>query len=338
MVDFLKRFHTGTANLEITESRNQPEYMAWHNIRDVVKILRDQHRCILNDDGTLTPVGAAYTAECWYCEGIDIVGFYTCIDAMLNAGCFPVEELEISNFATMTEDGVRLFLSDLSAHLGSNVMLFNPTWEFNMGTPPKVAAEDYNRQMKMMVRVRDELGITNILLGSHANMILAEEGWEQWYDPWLPGIRCADILGFSGYHDDVNKIWWEAEQFYNRIGQPEKPFIMFEYANNCYVTNEPITGDFIRATYAKVPDYPFVKAVIWGFGRFFDEFVHPAIGTEAARWDGYTPTPRILATVGGIVVGGGIGYALKPENPVVPILVGAVAGGTVGYIIDRLRS
>lgn len=49
-----------------------------------------------------------------------------------------------------------------------------------------------------------------------------------------------------------------------------------------------------------------------------------------------TPTPPILATVGGIVIGGGIGYVLNRKKPVVPIIVGAVAGGIVGFIIDCL--
>lgn len=52
-----------------------------------------------------------------------------------------------------------------------------------------------------------------------------------------------------------------------------------------------------------------------------------------------TPTPPILATLGGIGLGAVIGYVLNRKKPVVPIIIGAVAGGTVGFIIDRtLRS
>jgi len=47
------------------------------------------------------------------------------------------------------------------------------------------------------------------------------------------------------------------------------------------------------------------------------------------------PTP-ILATLSLAVIGGGIGYASKPEKPLARMLVGAVAGGTVGLLIDRL--
>ncbi|GAI19759.1 unnamed protein product, partial [marine sediment metagenome] len=50
-----------------------------------------------------------------------------------------------------------------------------------------------------------------------------------------------------------------------------------------------------------------------------------------------TPTPR-LATFGLAGLGAVIGYALKPEKPVVPMVVGAAAGAGIGYIVDRIRS
>lgn len=75
-----------------------------------------------------------------------------------------------------------------------------------------------------------------------------------------------------------------------------------------------------------------------------DETVHSTIIEETAYtldsrsaviipWEA-PPTP-ILATVSLAGIGGGIGYALNPEEPVVPMIVGAAAGGIIGFIIDR---
>ncbi|MBA7490860.1 hypothetical protein ES702_01403 [subsurface metagenome] len=59
--------------------------------------------------------------------------------------------------------------------------------------------------------------------------------------------------------------------------------------------------------------------------------------TLGDAWKGITPTP-LLATFSLAAIGGGIGYASKPEKPLTHMLVGAIILGTVGFIIDRLRS
>jgi hypothetical protein len=225
-----------------------------------------------------------------YCDEIEGKGFY------------PVVGLWLFNFETISEGGLRTFLSHWSYHLGQNRVIFKPCWEFNQlgdwwGHNPgfnrswHIAPEDYNRVMGMIRRVRDELGIRNILIASHANIYdesLYSVYGDQLYLPWLEGMRQADIVGASAYDDNVTESWSYAEHLYTLIGRSEMPFIFFEYATKCFwPPYTDVTSDFVRASYSMIPRHPFVKGIIWWFGSHYQHEAIVAIGESASQYDAH---------------------------------------------------
>jgi len=292
------QFYTGTGYGEMCDPYNS-RYPEWNGIRDKVKIYRLMVFSRIEDDGTLNPWGE-YGWPDW---GVTYDQLLAYCDEITARGAYPVVSLWIGNFEEISENGVQTFLQKWAAHLGNNKVIFVPAWEFNQ--PPdwghwgkRVGGGDgtwyiepsvYNSKMTLIREVRDSLGITNILIGAHANLwrtdAYNEEG-DSLYLPWIDGIRQADVVGVSGYDDNVDEMWLHAEHFYDLINQT-KPFFFFEYANECFWNGKNVSADFVNATYAKIPSYPFVKALIWWTGQYVNEDTIPTIGENAAAYDGY---------------------------------------------------
>jgi len=265
----------------------------------------------LNDDGTLTPTGPVHYPLVWEPEGVlgtDLSNLMLHINDIIENGFFPIVDLFLANFETVSEDGLRIFLSSWSTALAGNRVIWNPCWEYNQigtpgwgqrGTDPalptyRVIASDFNRVTAMIRKVKDELGIRNILLGSYP-FLFSLDSWDythygdRVYEDWLPGMRMADVLGVSSYNEKIDKAWNEAKRLYDWINQPEKTFLFFEYANDYPRTGNVVTAEFVNDSYAKIPGYSFVKAIVWWHGTSFTPETIEAIGINAAQYEGYTP-------------------------------------------------
>lgn len=294
--DWIMQFHTGAHYNELCDINN-PMYPDWAVIKQHIKYALIQVNARLEDDGTLTPIGSYGYPD----MGVNFDQLMDYCDEIIAKGFFPIIDLWLNNFENITENGLREFLRNWSTHLGVNQVIFNPCREYNQlgewwgdgGRTWRIVPEDFNRVMKMMRRVRDELGISNILLGSHPNIYLkGGDGYDVYgdnlYVPWIEGMRQADVLGASAYNDNVNESWSFAKHLYRLIGQTTKPFIFFEYANECWWEPYPkVTADFVNKSYVMIPSYSFVKGIIWFFGPHCEKDAIPAIGQNATHFDGH---------------------------------------------------
>ena len=173
---FEKQFHTGSSYSGLCDSTN-PAYADFEAVRGNIRYCHIQLFARLEDDGSLTPIGRYGWPE-WGVNFDQLVAY--CDEIERKKGFYPVVGLWLFNFEAISEGGLRAFLWHWSYHLGPNRVIFKPCWEYNQlddwcGYNPvfnrswHIAPEDYNRVMGMIRRVRDELGIENILITSQAN-------------------------------------------------------------------------------------------------------------------------------------------------------------------------
>ena len=293
-------FHSGAPYFELLSPSN-PTYPDWATVKDHLKICLVWVTCNVNNDGSLTPIGSPGYPD----MAIDLDGLMTYVNEITNAGFYVDLDMWINNIETMTEAGFRAFISNFSSRLGNIQIIFNPCREYNQlgdwwgqtitggRTTWRIVPADYNRVMTMMRKVIDELGIGNILLGSHANIYgaadLAEQG-AGLYSGWLEGMRQAHVVGGSSYNDSVNDAWIQAKYLYDQIGQI-KPFIFFEYAQNWVNLPTILSPEYVNASYAKLTSNSFVKGIVWFPSDKYTSEAMAAIGVNAAIYEGYTPTP-----------------------------------------------
>jgi hypothetical protein len=287
--------NTGTSVEELTDPYNS-RYNQWDAIRQQIRLYRVMVFSRLQDDGSLNPWGRYG----WPDYGVTYDQLMAYCDQIVARGGYPVVSLWIGNFENISENGIKNFLQKWSAHLGSTQAIFIPAWEFNQpsdwdhwntrtGGGDGTWAIDpaaYNQKMTLIRSVRDNLGITNILIGAHV-VLWAPDKYsikgDALYLPWIDGIRQADVVGVSGYSDDVDQMWADAKHFYDLVGQ-SKPFYFFEYGNTGFWTGKNITASFVDASYSKIPDYLFVKGIIWWTGKYIEQDTIPAIGRNAGMY------------------------------------------------------
>lgn len=300
--NYMKSFHTGAPAWEYvynTTSYGDSLYHVWDTARPYVNYAQIQGAAILLDDGTIVPT--AYLDVSW--EGI-----VRQLTAILDSGKFPILEFFLTNFANVTESGLRSFLTKLSNWLGNSSVIFDPCWEYNFasnmtgwgdkgdGSTFKVVAADYNGKMRLIRMILDQEDIRNIYLASHANLLFSIEQGGIWSDnpnfegvvEYLDGMRQADVVGFSHYYNDLSASWKRAETIYEMINT-SKPFIWFEYApESPWSTKQNVTAQFVNDSYAMLETYHFVKGVSWYFGPYCTAETITAIRQNAEKYEGTT--------------------------------------------------
>jgi len=293
-------FHSGSLIWSLM-SPESGSYPYWQQIKEHIKYCIVQFYADLNDDGSLTPTAPIHFPLEWGCEGTDFDNLMLYCQEIIRNGFYPIIDLFLDNFETVTESGLRVFLANWSINLGENKVIWVPCWEYNQVKAPgwgtgssrsyRIEPTDFNRVMMMIRKVRDDLRIGNILLGAYP-LLWPLDSWDyaqygdRLYEDWLPGMRMADILGVSSYNAKIDEAWEEARRLYYCINQPEKPFFFFEYANDYPQTGSVVTAGFVNDSYAEIPSHSFVKVIIWWHGTKYTPETIEAIGINAASYEG----------------------------------------------------
>jgi hypothetical protein len=252
-------FHSGASSDNLIPSHNPEEYAAWAPARPHLKYCYIEGSITINDDGTYT-----------HNQYTDMSPDY--LQSVFDAGFVPIMQLWITNFDTVTENGLRNYLKNLSYSLGNRQVIWLPCYEFNLnaddtdwgdrgnGQSWREDPSTYNKVMDWIRTILDTESLNNILLGVHMNLIPHASSWD-FVTLYLEGMRKADIVGSSCY--DLNPTSWaRAKQIYDMIGT-NKPWIFFEYGMLPW--NSPIPTDSVNLAYDLLETHPFVKGIIWYF-------------------------------------------------------------------------
>jgi hypothetical protein len=298
---FIDLFHTGAPAWDyLYEEPNYENglYLRWEPARPYVKYALIQGAANLLDNGDTIPT--MYLDVSWS-------GITRQLTLILNNGDFPVLETWITNFESVTENGLRLFLNKLSDWLGTHMIIFDPCFEYNFpsymagwgdrgdGNSFKIQFSIYNEKMHLIRRILDEDNLKNIYLASHANLLLSVENSGRWVDnpgfdgiaEYFDGMRQADVLGFSHYVDNLTVSWERARAIYEAISV-SRPFIFFEYSpTSPWTTHLNVTAQFVDDSYAILPTYSFVKGIIWYFGPYFTQETILAIKQNAEIYENH---------------------------------------------------
>ncbi len=310
-------FHTGTAARWIMDSslfagKNLPElqdvYERWkkHDPDGFLTYAYIDKCADIGDNGDLIP-----RKECPHSWYVDDKRLVMILRDLYDRGYTPILKIQIGNFETVSEKGAKNFLLWLSKQTRGKEIVFIINGEFNFppeikgwgygregGRTNKIEPEDYNRQIAMWVKARDDLGLKNIYLGCQANILQRPRPgsrWSQYWkperfiEPYLPGIRLLDVIGASHYRDmeDLDLSWKLTEEFYDMVGQPGKPFFFIEYApSSPWKHDNIVTPDFVNKSYKMLNKYKFVKAIDFYFGPYFTDETIEAIRENALKYEG----------------------------------------------------
>lgn len=197
------------------------------------------------------------------------------------------------------------FLTKLSTTVGNHSLIFDFGWEYNFpasmdpwgdgGYSFYIPPDVYNAKMMLIRTIIDQEHLDNLLLASHANLLISIKQSGQWYDnpnfegiiEYLDGMRQADIVGFSHYNDNLNVSWSKAQTIYNMIGT-SKPCLFFEYApTSPWQTQLNVTAKFVNDSYSMLKTYPFIKGFIWYIGQYCTNETSFAISQNAKEYEGW---------------------------------------------------
>ena len=304
-VGFLESFHTGCLWAYIYNSGHEA-YPTWNPLlKDgYIKWTMRHISATMNSDGS--------------CSGsFSDSKIRATLTSAFNDGIVPVIEFtRLTNWLMynpagpkLTEDMLRKFFTKWGNWLKTNYpdrfFIWNPACEFNYperevsSNGRNVAPDTYNEKMKLIRKVRDDLGLQDkILLGMHANL-----GWWAYgslnevitdfknEEPYYEGFAQNDIVGFSHYsgykntdHNPSNADWrttveyswrrakmiWEA--VCARAGKT-LPFLWFEYSigNVWKYEEDPIWKEAVTFTYTQmVQNNKWCKGLDWYVGRHIE--------------------------------------------------------------------
>jgi hypothetical protein len=321
---FVYEFHSGRGYGTFLDGLCDPKNFGY---------TRAMHFANISDDGTLIPWGK--TPISYSDSAIDWEHLEQYLTEEIQAGLIPVEGLWVTNFEEVTESGISAFLTKLGNLMTSldSWMIWVPAWEFNQlceiytehpewswglgiaGSPRNwdISPDIYNSQMAMIRRVRDDLGIKNVLLGgapdssSIAYPYPPSEPWQGWegdyggrirIEPWVQGIRQCDIIGASEYIKadfqedesivaDILGDGWNKK--IHELIDPSKPFFLWEYNVMFNSTGTSDTSPkFIEISYAQIPKNPWLKSIQW-WCPFKTQEAWDSLNYWAAIYEGYTP-------------------------------------------------
>lgn len=207
-----------------------------------------------------------------------------------SAGLFPTIGLFIHNFENINNSSFEKFLSRFShdlKKLGIKKVILIPAWDIQGQWP---AWEDgstrdcyidpvvFNKQIKMMVSVRDKIKADNILMGCAIAADYDSKSMNKYgksASDYIEGLKECDIVGINAYPTKLNGAKWAFEnagKLHNAVGI-DKPIAFFEYSieTHDYSNNQPINWsddeieEFIRNTYELLKQHPFVNHIDWWF-------------------------------------------------------------------------
>ena len=294
-------FHTGARVWEVVANETYGGYSmypTWDPARPYVKYALIQGGAILTNDGDIKPV--YYLDVSW-----DSLQKY--LTLAYNCSTFPVLDFAIINIQNVSDMVLSNFLTRLSSLVGQHSLIFDFGWEYNFpsymqpwgdgqGHSFYISPDVYNAKMLLIRQIIDQKHLSNILLASHANMLITVKKSGEWVSnpnfdgivAYLAGMRQADVVGFSHYNDDLNQSWSRAKAIYNLIGT-SKPCIFFEYApTSPWQTQLNVTSQFVNDSYGLLNTYPFIKGFIWYIGQYCTNETAIAIGQNAQKYEGWS--------------------------------------------------
>ena len=318
---FLSSFHTGVCLWDAFNSGNEPEYSTWQPARSAGVLkwgIAGQNlpgrgsRAWLEEDGDMT---GAWTNS-------RVIGFiqkYFALDVV------PVMEMNFENFETLTETHIRNLFTKIAGWIDdedpNGFIIWNCGAELNFPDGQagwngyKIDYRDFNPQMKMIRKVRDELGLqSKILLSFHANLLKsyytdATGVWhsQDWYtgfvgiNEYIEGFAECDIAGFSmymGYKDsswrDIVEHAWERtriiwQKVNDKAGRTLPCYFMeYSYGNVWKSQGRPIWKEAVTHTYTQlVKNNKWCKGVNWYIGWEIESDAMEELVKLGKMYDGY---------------------------------------------------
>lgn len=212
------------------------------------------------------------------------------IKIIYDSGLMPTVGLFIHNFETINETSFEKFLLRFShdlKKLGVEKILLIPAWDIQGQWPAwkDGATRDcyidpiiFNKQMKMMIAVRNRIKADNISIGcaiaaDYDNKSMNKYGKSA--VDYIEGLKECDTIGINAYPTKLNGAKWafgNAIKLHNAVGI-DKPFAFFEYSieTHDYTNNRPIDWSddeiesFIKNTYELLKQYAFINRIDWWF-------------------------------------------------------------------------
>ncbi|MCW4030140.1 MAG: hypothetical protein NWE92_10905 [Candidatus Bathyarchaeota archaeon] len=287
--------HTGTLAVHLINNQNVM-YSSWSVARPYVKYALVQGGGNLSEDGSITPV--------FYNDvSLGSLENYFALAQSYNVNL--ILDLAIVNLQNVSDQAILNLLTKLSAIAGGHTLIFDIGWEYNFpnymtpwgddkGHSFYIPPDVYNTKMALVHTYIQQNHLDNLLLASHANMLISTEKAGEWHSnpnfdgivEYLDGMRQADVVGFSHYNDNLNQSWSRAQAIYNMIGT-SKPCIFFEYApTSPWQTGLIVTPQFVNDSYAMLKTYTFIKGMIWYFGPYCTNETLVAISQNAKIFEG----------------------------------------------------
>ena len=219
-----------------------------------------------------------------YDELIDV------IKTINDGGLRPTVGLFIHNFESINERETEYFFNRLTCDLkvrGIKSIVLIPAWDIQGQWPAwsdgatrdcYIDPDIFNRQMKMIVSVRNKVKADNILIAcaiaaDYNNKSLNKHSKSA--ADYINGLKECDIIGINAYPTKLNGAKWafgNAIKLHNAVGI-DKPFAFFEYSieTHDYTNNRPIDWSddeiesFIKNTYELLKQNTFINRIDWWF-------------------------------------------------------------------------
>lgn len=319
MVD-INRFHTGVPYVKLRPD----EYQADCYINGkYYYVLIEGYESTIQNDGTLTTT----KGRDWPEFGIDEAYLYQLIDEAYGHGGIPSVEFIFTNVLdhTLTQSQVNNFIARLKTHLAGRDMVLDIMREWNRAGPDHLVVNDslLNQYFAFFRNAIDAQGLKGqVLLSSHPvlpprpELITPTTPLDWWFtspdgSDVREGQRLCDMHGLSCY--TANPRWsMELARQYRRWLGTTKPIMFCEWGPALDPGGElpeerRANAQFIESCYSPLPEFPEVKMLGWWYPILYKTYDGGAACAKfkemSFKWDGYTPTPRILSTITPLTVG-----------------------------------
>lgn len=314
---WLKEFHSGFGG-------KGRFFEGWLFPTDTCLVACPSWGCALGPNGELQHLDGESWGW-WINSSPEKEDFERMLSAILDRGYELVLREWVHNFESLDEAMVSGFLTYLSNWLSTNypgkVIIWMPCWEYNQPENHRWIAEctkgavrsnwyiepdDFNRIMPIIRQVRDNLGITNVLLSASLNCMYAgswryywdSKTWEQGRDlviaPYLEGLQQLDVVGANAYLNNedwsyIDKVFDWLRRTYEYVDPTmTKPFVLMEF-NTAYGVDSAWPRDGSQAhveyCYNKLSTNSWCKGFCW-FGDMTDKLLN-AVKTVAPQYEGY---------------------------------------------------
>ena len=219
-----------------------------------------------------------------YDELIDV------IKTINDGGLRPTVGLFIHNFESINERETEYFFNRLTCDLkvrGIKSIVLIPAWDIQGQWPAwsdgatrdcYIDPDIFNRQMKMIVSVRNKVKADNILIAcaiaaDYNNKSLNKHSKSA--ADYINGLKECDMIGINAYPTKKQGARWafvNAKKLWIAAGE-KIPVSFFEYSMETYDWSRKDSIEwsvndkvhFINDTYTLLDEYPFVKEIHWWF-------------------------------------------------------------------------